>query len=78
MRIYTLGSFSMSKWYSLLSATDCEALQYKNLISVVLAEVNTCRVRIRLNTTSNILLGMRSIAFPNEQFEKLVVSQIEM
>ena len=62
----------------LFSATDCEASQYKDLISVVLPELNSCTVRMRVITTNNILLRMRGLAFPIEIFEKGVVSQIEM
>ena len=62
----------------LISATNCEASHYKDLISVVLPKLNACSIRIRVNTTNNILFGMRGVAFPPEIFEKGVVSQIEM
>ena len=62
----------------LFSATDCEASEYKDWISVVLPQLNACRVRMRVVTTNNILLGMQRLAFPLEIFQKGVVSQIKM
>ena len=62
----------------LISATDCEASQYKDLISVIVPKLNACRVRIRLITTNIILVGMQGLAFPLETFEKGVFLQTEM
>ena len=62
----------------LFLATDCEASQHKDSISVVLLESSACRVRIRVITTSNNLLRMRGLAFRLEIFEKGAVSRIEM
>ena len=62
----------------LISATDCKASHYKDLISVVLPKLNACSIRIRVNTTNNILFRIRGPAFPLEISKKGVISQIEM
>ena len=62
----------------LFSATDCEASQYKGLISFVLPEWNACRIRIRVITTNSILFRMQGLAFHFKIFAKGIVSGIEM
>ena len=62
----------------LFCATECEAAQYKDLISVVFPKLNACRVPIRVFTTNNILSAMRGLTLPLKIFEKGVLSEIEM
>ena len=54
----------------LFSATDCEASQYKESISFVLAASNAWKIRITVITTNNMLFRMRGLAFHFEMVAK--------
>ena len=62
----------------LFSATDCEASQYKESISFVLAASIAWKIRIRVITTNNMLFRMRGLAFHFKIAAKGVLSGIEM
>ena len=64
--------------FCLFSAPDCEASQYKDLISFVLAASNAWKIRIRVITTNNMRFRMRGLAFHFEIVAKGVASIIEM
>ena len=67
-----------SRLIRLISATNYEASQYQDLISIVSPKSNACRIRIRVSTKKKTLLGMGDVPFALEIFEKRVVLQIEM